>query len=312
MASSASTAAGRRRAASSRGASSSRARKPASRRPAKAPSRRAPTRKPRAAQARGKAAAKARPKRLSWAWRAALVLVALAVVAAGYLWWLRDSSLVAVTKVQVTGVTSDDRKQIVASLTRAGEEMTTLHLQPDRLDAVAAQFPTVAGVRAEADFPHGLTIAVDERPPALLASDGNHQLAVAADGTVLPGIDASNEKLPQVSVSTLPQAGELDGDALQEALILGATPVPLRPLIERTSYRADDGVTVTMQGDIELRFGDGSGAAHKWAAAAAVLADPDLTALTYIDVRVPKRPAVGGTGQGATTTTVDPAPTTIP
>ena len=38
--------------------------------------------------------------------------------AAGYFFWLRDSSLVAVTDVEVVGVTSGDRATIVAELTR--------------------------------------------------------------------------------------------------------------------------------------------------------------------------------------------------
>ena len=51
---------------------------------------------------------------------------------------------------------------------------------------------------------------------------------------------------------------------------------------------------MTLRGGIPVRFGSGSEAAEKWAAAAAVLADPKLDALTYVDVRVPERPAAGG------------------
>ncbi len=51
---------------------------------------------------------------------------------------------------------------------------------------------------------------------------------------------------------------------------------------------------VTLRGGIPVRFGNGSRATEKWAAAAAVLADPKLDSLTYLDVRVPERPAAGG------------------
>jgi hypothetical protein len=34
---------------------------------------------------------------------------------------------------------------------------------------------------------------------------------------------------------------------------------------------------------------------------AAILADPKLTSLTYVDVRVPDRPAVGGASMATTT-----------
>ena len=36
-----------------------------------------------------------------------------------------------------------------------------------------------------------------------------------------------------------------------------------------------------------MRFGSASKSTQKWAAAAAVLADPKLTSLAYVDVRVP-------------------------
>jgi cell division protein FtsQ len=268
-----------------------------------------------AARARPARAAKPRSRaatgKLSWRWRAILLVVAAAGLAAAYFGWLRDSSLVAVNKVQVTGVTSDARPQIVAALTRAGEDMTTLHVRTGELEAAVAQFPTVAGVSADPNFPHGLTITVNERPATMVAVDGGERIAVAADGTVLPGVDASDGGLPEVDVSQAPQSGILTGEPLQEALVIGAAPAPLRELVEHTAYKGEDGVTLSMRGDVELRFGDGERAAQKWAAAAAVLADPKLTALSYIDVRVPARPAVGGTGAGATadSTATDPAVT---
>lgn len=320
MASSASTAAGRRRAAARRRKPAAPRRKP----PARAASKAAPRRRVSGGAARSRPRRVAKPRartarprvrsatgNLSWRWRAVLVIAALIALGAGYFFWLRDSSLVAVNKVEVTGATSDARPQIVAALTRAGEDMTTLHVRTDELEAAVAQFPTVARVSADASFPHGLTITVTERPATMVAVDGGDRVAVAADGTVLPGVDASDEALPQVDVQQVPQSGRLTGDSLQEALVIGAAPGPLRELIEHTAYKGQNGVTLSMQGDVELRFGDGERAAQKWAAAAFVLADPKLTTLSYVDLRVPKRPAVGGTGEGATadSTSTDSAAT---
>ena len=90
----------------------------------------------------------------------------------------------------------------------------------------------------------------------------------------------------------LPPGGALEGDPLKQALIVGATPEPLRPLVEEVDYGDEYGVEVTLRGGIPVRFGTGARAAEKWAAAAAVLADPKLTSLTYLDVRVPERPSV--------------------
>jgi hypothetical protein len=44
----------------------------------------------------------------------------------------------------------------------------------------------------------------------------------------------------------------------------------------------------------EVRFGDGSRAADKWAAAVAVLSGPERGSPSYLDVSVPDRPVSGG------------------
>ena len=201
------------------------------------------------------------------------------------------------TNVDVVGVASGDRAEIVSELTAAGESMSTLHVQPDRVDRVAARFPTIESVTLDPNFPHGLRIEVSERPPALLVKAGDQEVPAAADGTILNGVDVPDEDaLPVLEVDgDLPTgARRLSDEPLQEALVVGAAPEPLRPLIEGVRYAKDYGVELTLKGGIPVRFGSGSRADAKWAAAAAVLADPELDALTYLDVRVPERPAAGG------------------
>jgi cell division protein FtsQ len=225
------------------------------------------------------------------------------VGAIAYFAWFRDSSLVAVQNVNVKGVQSSDRGKIVGALTHAAKQMTTLHVETGRLESAVSDLPTVASVSADASFPHGLTIHVTEREPVLTATDGDQSVPVAADGSVLPGIKAP-DGIPALQVDSLPGSGRLSGTALAEALMIGAAPSELRPLIDQTAVTRDYGVVVTMRGGIQLRFGTGGNRAGKWAAAAAVLADPALTSLTYVDVRAPQRPAVGGTS--------DPSPATTP
>jgi cell division septal protein FtsQ len=229
-----------------------------------------------------------------------------------YFGWFRDSSLVAVTHVKVEGVTSSDRGRIVAALTRAARGMTTLDVQTDRLQAAVSNLPTVSSVSADPSFPHGLVIHVTERPPALVADEGSRRVPVAGDGTVLPGIQVKGH-LPLVRVSSLPASGSLAGPALAEALVIGAAPPPLRPLIEGAGISKSYGVAITMRGGIQLRFGTAAKRQAKWSAGAAVLADPRLTQVTYVDLRVPSRPAAGGTQSPSPATapvTASPAATT--
>ena len=94
----------------------------------------------------------------------------VATGAAAYMFWVRDSSLVAVDNVDVVGVTSGDRAQIVGELTKVAEDMTTLHVDAARLDEAARAFPTVAAISIDPNFPHGMRIEVTERPPAMVVS----------------------------------------------------------------------------------------------------------------------------------------------
>jgi cell division protein FtsQ len=211
-----------------------------------------------------------------------------------YFAWFRHSSLVAVTDVKVEGVRSSDRDRITAALTTAAEGMTTLDVDASKLASAVSGFPAVASVTADPSFPHGLTVQVTERRPVAVASDGDRDVAIAPDGSVLPGLDTDGMNLPALHVDQLPQAGRLSGEALDEARLLAVAPDPLRPMVAAVATTDDYGLVAALRGGIDLRFGTESQARAKWAAAAAVLADPKVTTLEYVDLQVPSRPAIGG------------------
>jgi cell division protein FtsQ len=224
--------------------------------------------------------------------RVAIALALAALLAAGYFLWFRDSSLVAIDDVEVSGVTHSE-EEIAGALTAAAEGMTTLNADPAELEAAVEEFPTVAQVTIDPGFPHHLAIEVTERVPIGVIGD-DEGVAVAGDGTVLNGIATGDEKLPPIEVENAPSSGRLGGAALAQAEILGAAPEPLRPAIQSAGLDRDDGVVIGLVEGIEVRFGDSADAEAKWAAAAAILADPKLDELSYIDVRLPGRPAIGG------------------
>ena len=247
-------------------------------------------------KARGERRGRARSGR-SWlrVWiRRAVAFGALAgMLAAGYMLWLRDSSLVAVRDVSVVGISSSERDEVRDALAQAARGMTTLHVREDELRAVARPYPTVRSVSADASFPNGLTIEVTERKPVGVVELEGRDLPVAGDGTLLPGISTSGLELPTLEADADPSATRLTEGALQQALVLGAAPVPMRELIESSS-EDEAGVRVELADGIALIFGDGSQANAKWAAAARILADSKLASLSYIDLSAPERPAVGG------------------
>jgi len=133
------------------------------------------------------------------------------------------------------------------------------------------------------------------RATATLGS-GTDAVPVGPHGRLLAWLPLPEEvQLPQLPPADPPQSGRLAGTMLQQARVLGAAPATLRPYIG-SSYYGESGVDVELRSGIELRFGDASQAALKWKAAAAVLADPEIAALDYVDLRAPRRPAVYGSG----------------
>lgn len=125
---------------------------------------------------------------------------------------------------------------------------------------------------------------------------GSSAVGVSAQGAVLSWLPPPKDStLPRLPLSEPPKSGHLAGTALRQARVLGAVPAGLRPYVER-SYYGESGVDVVLNSGIELRFGDASQVAKKWRAAAAVLADPSVTALDYVDLHAPSRPAFHGEG----------------
>jgi hypothetical protein len=133
------------------------------------------------------------------------------------------------------------------------------------------------------------------RPTSVIGS-GSTVVAVGPEGQILAGRTLPEDaQLPSLPLSSPPRSGRLAGPVLEQARILGAAPATLRPYIE-SSYYGESGVDVKLRSGIELRFGDASQSAAKWKAAAAVLADPSIEALDYVDLHAPGHPSVGGSG----------------
>jgi cell division protein FtsQ len=125
---------------------------------------------------------------------------------------------------------------------------------------------------------------------------GSAAVAVGPGGRLLGWLPLSEEvQLPTLPLSEPPKSGRLAGPVLQQARVLGAAPPALRPYLESSSY-GESGIDVKLRSGMELRFGDASQATAKWKAAVAVLADPGVTTLDYVDLSAPGRPDVGGSG----------------
>ena len=211
----------------------------------------------------------------------------------GAMWmWLRDSSLVAVRHVTVTGVSGPDAGRVREALADAARDMTTLHVDDGELRTAVDPYPTVLAVSTDAEFPHGLRIAVHERNPIGAVVAGTQRVPVAADGTLMR--TTSSVDLPEISAKALP-GGSLasDPEVRHAVAVLSAAPPALRARVRRV-YVGERGWTLPLRNGPVLYLGGSERLAAKWAAVAAVLADPTSTGATYLDVRLPERPAAGG------------------
>jgi cell division protein FtsQ len=234
--------------------------------------------------------------RLSPHGRRRLVAVALlaAALGAGYFFWLRDSSLVRVERVTVTGLDTPDASRVRAELEAAAHRMTTLHVDAGLLRRAVAGEPVVQSISVQSQFPHGLTIEVVENRPVAMLVAGTRQVAVAPDGTLLPGARASTA-LPAIRIGTLPRGARLsDGPARERVAVAAAAPARLLSRVESISIENGRGAVAQLQHGPAIYFGRSVELERKWAAVAAVLAQHASQGATYIDVRMPDRPVAGG------------------
>lgn len=218
------------------------------------------------------------------------VLLLVALLAGGWL-WLRGSSLVAVEDVKVTGVSGPGGGAIRSNLESLALDMTTPRVDRQALDEAMARYPVVKSLEVSTDFPHGMRIAVTERKAVAALAGSGIPVPVAPDGVILRGQPTTG--LPVVT-ARLPYGATRvpGGSAREQVLLIGAAPDHLRRRVS-TVVATAGGYTIRVAGYPELRFGAAERIDSKWASASRILADPGVAGATYVDLRVPERPAVG-------------------
>jgi cell division protein FtsQ len=222
---------------------------------------------------------------------AVAALATVALLAGGWL-WLRDSSLVAVRHVSITGVTGPDAGRIRSVLTVAARNMTTLNVRVGQLRTAVAPYAVVKDVRVSTQFPHGLRIRVLEQLPVGALVAGGRAVAAAGDGILLHDVAAAS--LPTIPVSSLPGGSQVtDRTALDALALLADTPPRLAGRISQVTEDASHGLVVQLRSGPSIYFGADSELDAKWTAATEVLADPGSAGASYIDVTDPARPAAG-------------------
>jgi cell division protein FtsQ len=241
--------------------------------------------------------------------RALAGLLILAAILVGLFFWVRQSSLVAVRRVTITGISGPDAAQIRTALAQAALGMSTIDVDARRLHEAVAPYSVVHALALASHFPHGLTITVTEQIPVATVVAGGQRVTVAADGMLLRA-HRSTTSLPTITVPSLAGAGRVTGVAREEVGLLAAAPYPLIPRIASAAVIAGSGLTVTLRSGPMIVFGGDGQLAAKWRSAVAVLASPGSAGASYIDVTSPSRPAAGaGTDTSSAPVATASAPT---
>lgn len=138
--------------------------------------------------------------------------------------------------------------------------------------------------------------------PVAQIGEGKTVIMVGDDGQLLgtrttdankKGGGEAQKHLVVLPVKKRPKGDRVKGHTLEEVHVIAAAPAPIRKYLAAAKY-GKTGVELETTTGIEIRFGDGRETQRKWEAAAAVLADPSVTLLSYVDVTAPTHPAVGG------------------
>ncbi len=243
--------------------------------------------------------------------RALIALIVVAALLGGGWLWFRDSSLVTVKRVTVTGASGPDAVAIRRALVAAAQGMTTLDVSLDQLRTAVAPYPVVKNVDVSTQFPHGMRIRVIEQIPVAVVSVQGATIAVASDGTLLHDSGGASA-LPRIPLAVPPGGTRLTGAARGAVSLLAVAPYQLLVRLEQVTTTAAHGLTVQVRNGPALYFGSASQLAAKWAAVAAVLADQHSAQASYIDVSDPTRPAAGApaqtpaAGQSTTSSTTTP------
>ncbi len=227
------------------------------------------------------------------------VLAVLALAGGGWV-WLRNSSLVAVQRVTIIGVSGRDAHRIRAALSSAAHNMTTLNVKLSALRTAVAPYPVVKHLRVTTDFPHRMRIDVVEQVPVATISAGGVRVPVSADGTLLRGTSVAGS-LPTIALPVSPGGARVAGSTLKVIRLLASAPYQLLGKVSDASAGGTHGLEAQLRNGPKLYFGSDDDLGAKWAAAAAVLADSGSAGADYIDVTVASRPAAGAGSDAAST-----------
>jgi cell division protein FtsQ len=232
-------------------------------------------------------------RQLAPSFRSVVVSVALAAAAVGAYAVARETSIFAVTRLEVIGGSPRAQAEVRAAL--AGElGQSLLQVSGGEIDGRLAASPDVLSVSFTRRFPHTLRIVLRAERPVLLLRRGNGAWLVSARGRVLREVATPGAiSLPRLWVPAATPVAVNGILVSQDGGAAAAALAPLAPgvLGQVRVVRSDaKELTLVLRTGLEVRLGDLHDVRLKLAIARRVLAVVGPSARGYVDVSVPERP----------------------
>jgi len=236
----------------------------------------------------------------TWRWlpsgrSLALGLALVALAGCAYLVAL-ESSIFAVQRIDVRGAPPELAGRIRAALAPL-EGTSLVSFSRSAADRRLADFPEIASVGYDRDFPHTLHVQVTVEQPVAVLRRATDAWLVSGTGRVLSVLGSGKyPPLPRIwlAAETSVGVGETveTGRALAVADALRHTHLHMHVLAVRDD--GDGQLALQVAGGREIRLGDTTNLAIKLAVADALL--PNAQDALYVDVSVPTRAVAGYQG----------------
>jgi cell division protein FtsQ len=181
-----------------------------------------------------------------------LGVAAVAVILVGGFFASRSSWLHA-RAIEVSGASHLSRAQVVGA---AGVSLATnvLWFDEDSVEQRLEATPWIANAEVRVALPWTIEIAVAERTPVAIATDGKREVLVAGDGTTLgPGDDTRG--LPRIHLLPAAALGGAAQSARGAALALGAMGPQLRAEVASVTVLVDGSLELRLRGGVSVRYG---------------------------------------------------------
>jgi cell division protein FtsQ len=237
-------------------------------------------------------------------------LAALPLLGLGGWLVLRDSALFSVDHVSVVGLSPNALPAVSDQLLSAARAQTTTDFSTAALRSSVARYTLIDGVAVQTQFPHGVRIEVHERHPIAWLDVAGQGFALASDGSVVTGLAHAGPLAVLHSIRYPWNGHSRDPFVLLALRVLIDAPAALRHRVAAVTI-ADGALTIHLHRGPRLIFGNDALLHAKWDATAAVLADASSRGASYIDLRLPSRPAAQVADPATSASTAGSAGTSV-